>query len=385
MKRIAFIIQKLKNGGAERTISNLSLLLKDQYEIYIIVYDGSDMTYPYEGTLLDLNLPPRKGKINKALNIFHRVNAVRKIKKQYKFDCVISFMFGANIVNVLSGGKGKIVTSARNYISTYGTGPLQQIRERFIASKSDKVVALSRMVELDLNDNFGIPKTKTMTIYNPCDINRIKNMAQEKCSLKPDDSFKFVSAGRMAHQKGQWHLIRAFSEVKKNHSNAKLVILGTGELEDRLKKLADSLGLSQSIIFTGFSTNPYAYMSKCDCYVLSSLHEGLGNVILEAMACGIPVISTDCLAGPRELIAPESDIKESSKNIEICSCGILTPCDSSESWEGGLTNEEKMLADAMCMMMDNDKLRADIVEASSRRLDEFTNENIIKKWTELIG
>lgn len=148
MRKVAFIIQHLTNGGAERTISNLSMILSDKCELYIIIFDGSNITYPYEGTLIDLKLPPLEGKFNKFLNTIKRIKAVKRIKKQYNFDCVISFMFGANIVNALSGKKGKIVTSARNYMSSYGTGFFKKLKEKITGNKSDIVVALSKTVEI---------------------------------------------------------------------------------------------------------------------------------------------------------------------------------------------------------------------------------------------
>lgn len=386
MKRVAFIIQHLTNGGAERTISNLSLMLKDKCELYLIIFDGNNITYPYEGTLLDLKLPPVDGKLRKIINSIKRISSVRKLKKKYRFDCVISFMFGANIVNVLSGRCGKTVTSARNYMSAYGKGSLKKFRERFIGRKSDQVIALSKMVQYDLETTFGLPSSKVKTIYNPCDINRIMQLSQKNCNFLFDkDCFYFVNAGRMVNQKGQWHLIKAFSVVRQKYKNARLIILGSGELESRLKKLAIELDVQDSVIFPGFVDNPYAYIAKCDCFVLSSLFEGLGNVIIEAMACGVPVISYDCLAGPRELIAPETNVQQRATEIEECSCGLLVPLDEETTdWSKQTTMNDLLLADAMQKMINSSKNEVEMMTKKAfERLNEFGNDIISDLWMEV--
>lgn len=387
MKKVAFIIQHLTNGGAERTISNLSMILDEKCELYLIVFDGKSVTYPYKGTLIDLELPPQHGKANKIVNVVRRIKTVRKLKKQYQFDCVISFMFGANIVNVLSGHVGEIITSVRNYMSMYGTGIYRRWRERFLARKSDLVVALSKMVEIDLNDTFGIESEKTVTIYNPCDTDRIKQLAQKECPFSFDSEyFYFITAGRMVHQKGQWHILKAFSEMKKRVQNIKLIILGSGQLENELKKLTQKLNIKDDVYFIGFVDNPYAYIFRSNCFVLPSLFEGLGNVILEAMACNVPVVSYDCLAGPRELISPETDPRVRANGVEICSCGVLVPLlDNTEDWSTSLSADDEKLSAAMYELYSNPKLSADIVTNATNRLNEFTNEHIAYEWMNVIN
>ena len=157
MKKVAFIIQHLTNGGAERTISNLSMILQGRCEVYLIIFDGSNVSYPYAGKMIDLALPPRDSLRGKVLNVIRRTWAIRKLKKRHQFDCVISFMFGSNVVNALSGHVGKTVTSARNYMSVYGTGPIARFKEKYTAFKSDVVVSLSKMVGADLEHAFGVP------------------------------------------------------------------------------------------------------------------------------------------------------------------------------------------------------------------------------------
>lgn len=388
MKKIAFIIQHLTNGGAERTISNLSMLLNGTYDIYLIVFDGEAITYPYDATLLDLKLPPKKGFVNKVINSFRRIAAVRRLKKQYRFDCVISFMFGANIVNVLSGHIGKTVTSARNYMSAYGKGIKAKLREKFVASRSDAVVALSKMVAIDLHDTFGVPERKLTVIYNPCNTDRIRALAEQTCPFEfSQDFYYFVTAGRMVEQKGQWHLLKAFALLKEREldKKIKLIILGSGELNDDLQKLTVQLGVESDVHYAGFCDNPYSYISRSNCFVLSSLFEGLGNVILEAMACKVPVVSYDCLAGPRELIAPETDPKLHATKVEHCSCGILVPLTVDKpNWTVSFTENDRLLSDAMYKIYSEPEIAESITENALEHLKSFSGEHIAGDWMELI-
>ena len=384
-KKIAFIIQHLTNGGAERTISNLTLALKDKCDITLIIFDGNSVTYPYAGKMIDLALPPVEGMGNKALNSIKRMIKVKKVRKKEHFDCVISFMFGSNLVNVVTRCGEKVIISARNYMSSYGLTKKDIFREKFIAKRATLEVALSKMVEHDLVYNFGIPSEKIQTIYNPCDVDRIEKMASEECEYYFDEKvYYFVSAGRMVKQKGQWHLLKAFSQFHDKVPNSKLLLLGEGEIEDNLKKLCSDLNLKDSVVFLGFVDNPYKYIRRSSCFVLSSLFEGLGNVIIEAMACQVPVVSYDCLAGPRELIAPETSFDEKSETVSWNSCGILVPAPSmSMNFETDLEDCDKFLTKAMFDVYNN-PLKAELcVQNSKARIKQFTPEEITKQWSNL--
>ena len=116
-KNVAILVQKLYGGGAERTAANLSLSLQDRYNVHLIVFNGSDIKYPYGGTLHDLKLPASKNKFSRICKFFKRVPAVKKIKRDENIAVTISLMPGANLVNVCSGTGDKIITSIRNQMS----------------------------------------------------------------------------------------------------------------------------------------------------------------------------------------------------------------------------------------------------------------------------
>lgn len=382
-KKIAFILQDLTGGGAERTVSNLSFKLSEFYDFYIIVFNGKNVSYPHNATILNIDVEAKDGILNKCVNVLRRVSRVKKLKREYHFDIVVGFMFSACIVNVLSRTNEKIISSARNYMSAYGTSVYQVQSERFIAKHSDYVVAISEMVRRDLIKNFGIDEKKTTTIYNPCDANRIREYAKQVPDYQFDkDKFYFINIGRLVRQKGQWDLIKAFSIVNKKHEKTRLLILGGfGNNEIKLKELAERMKVSDSVVFAGFKDNPFAYLGQSNVFVLSSLHEGLGNVILEALACRIPVISTDCFAGPREILAPNSVFSNKADGIEREEYGVLVPeISSEEDYSDTIETNHAILADAMCEFVENDTLSSQYREKSDERVKDFDPDLIAKQW-----
>ena len=145
---------------------------------------------------------------------------------------------------------------------------------------------------------------KIKVIYNPVTDDKILKMAEKKVD---HEWFRnpyipiILMVGRLSKTKDQPTLFKALSLIVEKQP-ARLVIVGSGTEEHKLKKLADKLNLSKNILFLGFQDNPYKYMKKASVFVLSSLQEGFGNVIVEAMACGTPVVATDCKSGPSEII-----------------------------------------------------------------------------------
>lgn len=394
MKNISIIIQKLNFGGAERCASNLSIDLSNLFDTHIIVFDGSNQMYPHGGTLHDLKIPGTSNKIKKVLNVFKRNRAVRKIKKENKIDCSISLLTGANYVNVKSCVGEKTIVSIRNNMSSSSLSDREEKMVRESCRRADCVVALSESVRQDMIANYGVDKDKIVTIYNSCDAERLKRLAAQTDSKNGFhiDGDYIVTMGRLMFQKGQWHLLRAFSEVHKTFPDLKLVILGEGEDEfsEKLKKLSADLGLANSVIFAGYIKNPHNIIAKSKMFVFPSIYEGLGNVLLEALACGKAIISTDCKSGPREILAPDTDFsiteKSKLKDYSLEEYGILIPAfdRSSDLDSTEVSDKEIILANAICKLYEDDQLRAKYENNSEKRIKDFLPEKIACDWKQLI-
>lgn len=402
-KKVALLIGSLRGGGAERVMSNLSLNMSDNIEKYLYLYDGRDIQYPYCGDLIDLELYKRddekwylKGLIRKIYYAIKYVKKFKHAKEKNDIQITISFLTNPNIVSILSGGNDKKIISERNYKSIQNKSDIDSIFKKNIYASiirktykhADAIVAVSQGVKEDLKRNFGIQGDKIKVIYNPYSIEKIQSMMKEEI----DDEYNFIfsnpviiNVGSLSYQKGQIHLIRAFSKVKENNNDIKLVILGTGKLECKLKKLAKELGLEDDIFFLGFQKNPFKYLNNSNIFVLTSLYEGFPNALVEAMACGLPIISTDCRSGPREILSPDSDFNEEAIDIEYAPYGLLLPvCNEIHDPNEPLYPEEIKLAECMINLLKNDELCRKYSISAKKRAEDFNMKSIISQWEELL-
>lgn len=389
MENIAIIISKLNGGGAERCASNLSIELSQKYNVFLIVFDGKNITYPYKGTLIDLKVGKSDRIFNRVINVLKRVKKVREIKKKYNIKCSISLLDGPNIVNVMSRIGERTIVSIRNRLSSEFVGKLRRKLIIYSSVKSDLTVCLSKMVEKDMKEVFGIPQEKLCVVYNHVDAELLYSLAKkaEKPQFIKSNQKYITTMGRLNYQKGQWHLIRAFKEVTKKISDVNLIIMGEGELKKSLQKLAEDLNISEKIIFTGYIKNPHNILQYSEMFVFSSLFEGLGNVLLEALAFNMPVVSVDCIAGPREILAPKTNLNKKINQIEYAEYGLLTPVldDKHFDAESDLTDAERMLAEAIIKLHFDKQLQQKYRKKAKERIKCFDKGLITEQWCECIS
>lgn len=383
MKKIAIIIQALRGGGAERTAANMSIDLSSAFEVHLIVFDADKISFKYGGTLHRLDLPSRKSNYHKIMTFFKRLYAVRKIKKEIGFDCCISLMEGANLVNILTKQRERIVVSERNLISFFVKKRIHKALVKYIHKKADVVVSLSEFVRRDLIRNFNDNPQKVVTIYNSVDISKFNLTDSDEIVNHP----YIVTMGRLTYQKAQWHIIKAFSKLTLKYPQLKLAILGEGELRSQLELLVKNLKISDKVLFLGYQKRPHLIIKNAEFFVFSSVVEGLGSVLLEALACGKAIISTDCDAGPREILAPSTDIEKKTSSIEHGDYGVLVPVDLNNEFSPSniqLTEKEMIMSSAIDELMRDLDLRGDYERKSAIRVEDFSPAKISKDWIDLI-
>ena len=377
MKRnIAIIVQKLTGGGAERTAANLSVNLSKYYNVFLYVFNTSSVTYHYSGTLRTIDKASYDSTIGKITNILRRIHVIRKLKKQDHIDVSISFLNFANFVNVLSTKRDKTIISIRNNVESLASRA-DKIALSTSMKKTDRAVSLSKSVEKQLVAQFHC-SDKTLTIYNAVPVQNT-NM---DTYAGPSGKF-FVTTGRLTKQKGHWHLIKAMSIVCKKHSDAQLVILGEGELRKPLQKLIEDLNLQRNVTLYGYCPNPAPVVKASQAFVFSSLFEGLGNSIVEALSLGKYIISTDCPHGPAELLN-DSFCLEHTNSIQA-KYGVLVPAfDDGMDFSTNITDAESVLADEMIRVLESPELKVHYEVLALERAKDFSESVITQEWVKLI-
>ena len=392
-RKILFVISTLRGGGAERALCNITLAMPDNVEIDILVNSVSDIDYPHKGNVISINIPVKNcfSMIYLARVFVKRIYVLRKLKKKNGYDACISFMDSANAANILSGKKYcRTILSVRTTISQNRSRKYRCIVwpiVKLFYPLANKVVALSKGAASDLIENFKLSERNVMTIYNGYDIDYIKRRALEKSSLDVDpNAFYFINTGRFQEAKGQWHLLRAFNRVVEKHPESRLILCGKGAYDSMLERISNELGIKDKVIFAGFQKNPFAIASKCNVFVFPSLYEGFGNVLIENMACGLPIIATDFRYGAREVLAPDTDYKMQCQNeLEYAEYGIITPVCSGNKPESNspLESAETLLSEAMIKLLEDAALRENYAKKSIERAMDFAIEKTVEEWLKI--
>lgn len=385
-KKIMLIVPMLHQGGFERVCVATAHLLEPFYEVYIVMFDSKDIAYDIKGlNVIDLHIGVKKDIISKCMNVIKRSLAVRRLKRKLAIDIAYSFGPSANMVNVFSGGDEKIWVGIRSY--------MDMANERKISlfcKKSDKVLCCSKVIEEEILAKFGC--RKGITLYNPLDVETIKaKAAGEKVRLPWEDtSHIIVSMGREDDVKGFWHLIKSAALVRKEVPDAKLMIIGEGNFEE-YRKLAEGLGIADYVYFTGMKKNPFPYLGAAYVYVLSSYNEGFPNALIEAMALGIPVIATDCMTGPREIlmqsyVSEKEELRKDGNGITDGEYGILIPNMSPNKNLNpeDISGEERLLADEIKRMMTDRARYETYSRAAAARAGDFSNRAYVETLKRLI-
>ena len=306
---VALFLPTLYSGGAERVQLNLARYFLDRglrVDLVVCKYFGSLKDQVPEGVRL-ISLDARK--------VMFSVPAYLRYLRTARPSVVLSSVENAAIIScigkMLSSHPHRLVVRLDNSLSEPGILPLQMHRwpvMTAIASTfhaADAFIAVSNGLKEQLSRLPGLGNKPIRRIYNPIIHEGFEAQADLPAalppSIKPGEPF-VLAVGRLHKQKGYAHLLSAFARVVQQRPSH-LVILGEGDDREELQAFANSLGIAPYVHLLGYVPNPLAYMRHADVFVLSSLAEGFGNVIVEALACGTPVISTDCPHGPRDILS----------------------------------------------------------------------------------
>lgn len=383
-KKIMLVVPMLHQGGFERVCALTGQLLKAENEVFLVVFNGEDRMYDINGVnYIDLQLGAKEGKLNKAFQLIRRIKALRRLQNKQQVDISYSFGQTANMVNVFSASGVKTIAACHSFaeinISLYMK----------LMKRADLILCCSKAMAAEVRQSYGYQNV--MPLWNPCDIEDIaKKSAKEPAEYKEffskdmtascqNGKFNIVSMGRDDDVKGFWHLLKVFRHVNEYYPESRLAIIGMGEFEE-CRKLAKDFKIEDKVLFTGVQENPFQYLSKCDLYVLSSISEGLPNALVEAMACGLPIVSVNCKSGPAEILEDDWQEVDTSNDIYMASYGILTPALSPnkkltavfENDRIELEFEEKKLAEGILMMLGDEKLRKSYREKGLIRCRAFS-------------
>jgi glycosyltransferase involved in cell wall biosynthesis len=345
-RRVAIVLKDFGGGGVQRSMLRLAEAFLDRglaVDLVVAATKGELLNDVPEGARIvelamaplsrarwhglaadprawALLLRPKRGMSPLLKPLVQRLPSLVACLREAQPDAVLTATPAYNVIAVwarrVSGLSSRVVISVRNRLShpvDFSATPWGQpgvnslLRRAYLGA--DAIVAVSDGVADDLAACADIPRQCITTVYNPV---VGPNLFAE--SHKPSDHHWFgageppviLAAGRLVPQKDFATLIRAFALVRARR-RARLVILGSASREcpeeaADLRELPARLGIADDVDLPGFCHNPFAFMSRAAVFVLSSVHEGLGNVLIEALACGTPVISTDCPSGPREIL-----------------------------------------------------------------------------------
>ncbi|MCG3690389.1 glycosyltransferase [Aliarcobacter butzleri] len=373
MRKIVILINSLESGGAERVVSNLLNDFVDRYDCYLILIH-KNIFYTLDSRVKILNLNEQKNLlgIKKFLRLPILAYKLSKLIKEYKFDQVISFLSRSNYINILSNIliKHETIINERAMPSLqyeYGiNGKINKILIKTLYPRACLCLSNSYGNMMDLKNNFNVVKIEY--IHNLFDIETIEELSKKDIEFQKK-RFTFVTVGRLDSGKNHKLLIEAVKDF-----NADLWIIGDGELKEGLQKYINELNLNDKVYLLGKKENPFSFLSKADCFVFSSNYEGFPNVLVEALACGLPIISTDCQSGPREILAPTSNISfQLNDKIEFAEYGVLTP----------IKNVEK-LKEAMNLMINDENFRKNYQDKAKQRANDFKIEKIIKQYERIL-
>ncbi|MBX9866149.1 MAG: glycosyltransferase [Burkholderiales bacterium] len=370
MKTIRFSITNLGGGGAEKILINiLKHLPRDEYQISLFLFEKNGIYLKCVPNDIAIQYFIDPAKFPKWVKLFYQI-----LIKKFAFRLLMHF---PSLVYKVCGVKYCDIDIAYIQDTTYllktnyakkklawihcdiKNTPFFTRGLKINLKYADKIICVSQDLNDELCNTFPEYSFKSINIQNPSELTEIQALAKiEEFKYNPRT---IVSVGRLTRQKGFDVLIRAIKVLHDRNLNYSLKILGEGADFDQLQELICQLNLVDYIELLGFKSNPYKYMNAADLFVLSSRYEGFGQVLVEALCIGVPIVSTDCNAGPREILHDGE-------------CGLLVP-----------VGDVEKLADGIELLMTDIKLREKFIARGLKRAQDFDVSQIMVKIKTLLA
>jgi len=308
MVDVSLFVPSLRGGGAERAMVTLANGFAERGLKVDLVLARAEGSYLSEVSpdVRVVNL--QSSRVSASLPGL--VRYLRKVRPEAMLSALNHANVIAVIARMLAGTNVRLIVSEHSNLSMSSSRP-QNWRSRLVPllmrsmyHRAAGVVAVSRGVADDLAKTINFPRDQITVIYNPVvtpELIEKSRVSLEHLWLKEGKPPVILGVGRLTPAKDFVTLIRAFAQVRAQRE-CHLVILGEGELRAELEQLVTSLGIAESVQLPGFTENPFVWMNRVQLFVLSSRWEGLPTVLIEAMACGTAVVSTDCPSGPDEIL-----------------------------------------------------------------------------------
>jgi len=360
-EKILVVIPSLRRGGAERTVALITREWAGDHDVVIAVFNARDQAFPAAETArtVDLKCAASRSIVGKATTAITRIRRLTALIQNERPDHIISFMESANfpVIFACLGARRlrDLTISVRNNPMMFPA--YYRLLIPILYRWPGRIVTGSDGVRRALIDEFRVSADKCTAIPNPIDTDAIRKAASLPTSGRLPDKPFVLGVGRLVPQKGFDLLIKAFCRSKAASDHA-LVILGEGPERERLTRLIRDLRVEDKVRLPGSMASPPPYMRAARCFVLSSRWEGWPNVVMEAMACGCPVIAFECPYGPSEIVKDgESGVLVRPEDIDA-------------------------LAGALDRVVLNEDLRADLARRGRERVAKFDDAVVARRWLE---